>query len=174
MAPVVALMPEPVLQFFNNNGIPLSGGKLYCYTPGSGFTNLKDTYTDNTALSSNTNPVVADAAGRMAVWLDGYYDMKLTDSSGVTIWTSQNVSSLVTSGTNPLTVDMNLIDATAGTQTFTMPVGEAIIVKTDATANPVNIVCLAGKTFADGVGVSLSVKNESVTYVLIGTVYYQV
>ena len=173
MATIVLPMPDPKIQFFNNNGVPLAGGKLFTYLPGTAFGTLKATYIDSTGISTNTNPVIADAAGRMSVWLGGFYDMILQDASGVQIWSALNVSSVPTAGA-PLTGDVNLVDATSGVQTFTLPLGEAIIVKTDATANAVNVICLGGYTFADGVGVSLGVKNESVAYVLIGTVYYQV
>ena len=96
--PIVKLMPEPKIQFFTNAGLPLAGGKLYTYSPGTITTKL--TYTDNTATATNTNPVILDAAGRAGVWLDGFYDMKLTDSADVTIWTVSNVSSIDTSGVN--------------------------------------------------------------------------
>ena len=88
----VKLMPEPKIQFFSNNGIPLAGGMLYTYAPGT--YNNKATYTDSTGTSQNTNPVVLDAAGRAGVWLNGYYDMVLTDSLGSQIWSVQNVSAI--------------------------------------------------------------------------------
>ena len=168
----VTLSPMPKIQFFDNNGIPLSAGKLYTYIPGTN--NLKATYTDQTGSVQNTNPVVADAAGRMNLWLSGYYDMKLTDAAGNTIWTVLNVSSAGSASSGVLAGEVNLVSAALGAQVFTMPVGEAVIVKTDNTVNLVNVTCLGGYTFADGVGVSLAVQNESVTYTLIGTVYYKI
>lgn len=49
-------------QFFDNdNGDPLSGGKLYFYDTGT--TDLKTTYSDSAMTIENTNPVVLDAYG---------------------------------------------------------------------------------------------------------------
>ena len=57
-------------QFFDNNGNPLSGGKLYTYAAGT--TTPKTTYTSITGLTAHTNPIVLDSAGRVAtgeIWL---------------------------------------------------------------------------------------------------------
>ena len=89
--PSYKLMPEPKIQFFSNNGIPLAGGKLYSYEPGT--TTLKPTYATDIG-PANTNPVILDAGGRASVWLDGVYDMKLTDANDVQIWTQSNISVL--------------------------------------------------------------------------------
>lgn len=85
------LMPLPVMQFFASDGSPLAGGKLYTYQPSSLLP--KPTYTDSTGTTQNTNPVVMDSAGRAPIWLDGSYYMTLQDSSGVTVWTADNVVS---------------------------------------------------------------------------------
>ena len=59
------VMPVPQIQFLDNNGDPLSGGKLYTYVAGS-TTNLA-TYSDSALSSANANPVVLDAGGRATV-----------------------------------------------------------------------------------------------------------
>lgn len=48
-------------QFFDNEGDPLSGGKLYFYDTGT--TDAKTTYSDVAMSVANTNPVVLDAYG---------------------------------------------------------------------------------------------------------------
>ena len=48
-------------QFFDNEGDPLSGGKLYFYDTGT--TDAKTTYSDAAMSVANTNPVVLDAYG---------------------------------------------------------------------------------------------------------------
>jgi hypothetical protein len=89
--PIVNLMPEPYIQFFDATGnVPLAGGKLYAYAPGT--TNLKNTYTDSTGNTANSNPVILDASGRASIWLSGVYDMVLQDSTSVIIWSQNNVS----------------------------------------------------------------------------------
>lgn len=49
-------------QFFDDNGDPLSGGKIYTYAAGT--TTPLTTYTSRDGLTPNTNPVILDAAGR--------------------------------------------------------------------------------------------------------------
>lgn len=80
-------------QFFDDNGVPLNGGKIYTYQAGSS-TNLS-TYTTNNGTIANANPIVLDAAGRSTneIWLlEGYsYKFVLKDSSDVTIQTLDNL-----------------------------------------------------------------------------------
>lgn len=49
-------------QFFDDNGNPLSGGKLYTYAAGT--STPQATYTSRTGLTANTNPIILDSAGR--------------------------------------------------------------------------------------------------------------
>jgi microcystin-dependent protein len=78
-------------QFFDNNGDPLAGGKLYTYAAGSS-TPLA-TYTTAAGSVENANPVILDANGRAAVYLSGSsYKFVLKDSNDVVIWTEDNVS----------------------------------------------------------------------------------
>lgn len=56
-------------QFFDDNGNPLSGGKVYTYTAGT--TTPLTTYTSSLGTVANTNPIILDAAGRTPneIWL---------------------------------------------------------------------------------------------------------
>jgi hypothetical protein len=58
----VTLSPDARLQFFDNNGLPLAGGKLFTYIAGT--STLQATYTDSTGLIANANPIILNAAGR--------------------------------------------------------------------------------------------------------------
>ncbi len=49
-------------QFLDDNGDPLSGGKIYTYAAGT--STPQTTYTSRTGLTANTNPIILDAAGR--------------------------------------------------------------------------------------------------------------
>lgn len=49
-------------QFLDDNGNPLSGGKIYTYAAGT--STPQTTYTSRTGLTANTNPIILDAAGR--------------------------------------------------------------------------------------------------------------
>lgn len=95
----VALSPMPVLQFFGNNGLPLAGGYLYTYAPGSPGT-IKYSYVDSTGHILNQSPIVLDSAGRASIWLDGYYYMELwtgdrTAPGSSVIWSQDNISARV-------------------------------------------------------------------------------
>lgn len=84
------LPPPPKLQFFDANGNPLSGGKLYTYAAGT--TTPLATYTDSSGGTPNTNPVILDSRGEANVWLGpASYKFKLTTSTDVELWTVDNV-----------------------------------------------------------------------------------
>jgi hypothetical protein len=61
------LSPPPKMQFFGNDGLPLSGGKVYTYEKDT--TVPLATYTDSTGSVANVNPVILDAQGRADIWL---------------------------------------------------------------------------------------------------------
>lgn len=85
------LSPSPKLQFFDANGNPLVGGKLYSYTAGT--TSPLATYADSTNTSANTNPIILDARGEASVWLgaDAYYKLALYSATDVLIWSVDNI-----------------------------------------------------------------------------------
>ena len=86
------LSPTPKLQFFDANGAPLVGGKLYTYAAGT--TTPLASYTDSTGNIANTNPIVLDSRGEANVWLSGVsYKFALYTSVGVLIWTVDNINS---------------------------------------------------------------------------------
>ena len=82
-------------QFFDNNGNPLSGGKLFTYIAGT--TTPQATYTTFAGSVTRTNPIVLDAAGRVSeggeIWViaGASYKFVLTTSAGVVIATYDNL-----------------------------------------------------------------------------------
>lgn len=92
-------------QFFTNNGAPLNAGKIYTYQAGSS-TPLA-TYTSNTGLVANANPIILGTDGRPAnqIWLtDGYfYKFILKDSDDVTIQTYDNLYGIIGTAPTPPT-----------------------------------------------------------------------
>ena len=81
-------------QFFDNNGNPLSGGKIYTYEAGT--TTPLATYTSSTGNTAHTNPIVLDSAGRVPggeIWNDysKLYKFVLKTSADVTLATYDNV-----------------------------------------------------------------------------------
>lgn len=88
---MTSVATPPKLQFFDNNGNPLAGGKLYSYQAGT--TTPLATYTDYTGNTTNPNPVILDSRGEAAVWFGTQqYKLKLTTSADVEIWTVDNLN----------------------------------------------------------------------------------
>ena len=88
----VALMPFTKSQFFDNNGRPCAGCKLFTYQAGT--TTPLVSYHDSAGVIPNTNPVVMDSAGRADVWLTAVaYKLIMQNSVGVTLWSEDNISS---------------------------------------------------------------------------------
>lgn len=84
-------------QLFDDNGNPLSGGKINTYYAGT--TTLLATYTTVNGNISHTNPIILDAAGRVPaggeIWLENGigYKFVITDANNVLIGTYDNVPS---------------------------------------------------------------------------------
>lgn len=91
---MAVLFTYPFVQFFDDNGDPLSGGKIYTYQAGT--TTPKATYTTSDATIQNTNPIVLDAAGRAVVFIQGSYRIDTYDANDVLIRSVDNVTSFAT------------------------------------------------------------------------------
>lgn len=80
-------------QFFDNNGLPLNGGKIYTYAAGT--TTPQTTYTSYTGTIANSNPIILDSAGRTPeqIWAtEGVlYKYVVADSNDVIIRTWDNI-----------------------------------------------------------------------------------
>lgn len=83
-------------QFFDNNGSPLTGGKIYTYA--SGTTTNQATYTSSSGSTAHSNPIILDSAGRVPggeIWLSALqYKFVTKTSADVTIGTYDNVSGI--------------------------------------------------------------------------------
>lgn len=83
-----SLLPNAVQQFFDNNGKPLSAGKVDFYVPNSSA--RKPIWLDATKSTPLPNPVPLNAAGRpngdQGIYGDGQYRQVLKDRNGVIIW----------------------------------------------------------------------------------------
>jgi len=85
-------------QFFDNNGAPLTGGKLYTYAAGT--TTPQTTYTTSAGNVARTNPIVLNAAGRVSgsgeIWLTNgvFYKFVLQDANNVLIATYDNIAGI--------------------------------------------------------------------------------
>jgi hypothetical protein len=88
---MTSIATPPKLQFFDANGNPLAGGKLYTYAAGT--TTPLATYTDYGGGTANSNPVVLNARGEASVWFGtSQYKLKLTDADDVEVYTVDNLN----------------------------------------------------------------------------------
>lgn len=102
--PAVSLSPVAGAgwQFFDNNGNPLSGGKLFTYAAGT--TTNQATYTSSSGNTAHTNPIVLDAAGRVPggseVWLiiGSAYKFIAKTSTDVQLWSADNITGIAGAG----------------------------------------------------------------------------
>lgn len=103
-----------ILQYFNNTGVVLSGGKIYTYTAGT--SSPQTTYTDSTGITANANPIILDSAGRLpnvTIWQPAGVALKLifTDASDNPIGpTFDQVSGI----NDPTAFGAELADAASG------------------------------------------------------------
>ena len=108
-------------QLLDNSGNVLSGGKIYTYAAGT--TTQVATYTSNTGLTANSNPIVLNSAGRVPyeIWLtDGQnYKFVLKDSNDVLIGTWDNLSG-INSNFIAYTNQQEIQTATAGQTVFNL------------------------------------------------------
>lgn len=98
---MATISPLPKLQFFDANGDPLVGGKLYTYAAGT--TTPLATYTSQLATNPASNPIILNARGEAEVWLGANaYKFKLTSATGVEIWTVDNLNTADTNTINSI------------------------------------------------------------------------
>jgi len=88
---MAVVTPTAKAQFIDAAGVPLAGGFLYTYEAGT--TTPQATYTDSTAATANSNPIVLDSRGEANIWLaSANYKFRLTDANGTEIWTVDNIA----------------------------------------------------------------------------------
>lgn len=79
------LSPIPFFRELDGNGRIMPGFLIYTYDAGTDTP--KATFTDHTGDVPNSNPIVADGDGRLAIWLgSGNYKLICTDGSNATIF----------------------------------------------------------------------------------------
>lgn len=115
-------------QFFDNNGNPLTGGKIYTYEAGT--TTPAVTYTTLAGTTPHTNPIILDSAGRVPggeIWLTipDFYKFVLKTSADVTLGTWDNIQGY-SSGSI----------AYAATEVQTATAGQTLFVLTEMFYNP--------------------------------------
>lgn len=108
----------PRWQFFDNNGDPLSGGKLFWYQTGT--STPKPTFSDPALATLNSNPVILDAAGYAPdIFMDSTdYKLVVKNAADVTQYTADPVfavpAGLRGSTINSQTGDYTIVAADSG------------------------------------------------------------
>lgn len=97
--PTVNLSPigGAASQFLDNNGVILTGGKLYTYAAGT--TTPQVTYTSVAGATPHANPIILDSAGRVPggeIWLTSglTYKFGIETTTAVLIGTYDNITGI--------------------------------------------------------------------------------
>jgi hypothetical protein len=122
MAVFLSPVGGAAVQFFDNSGNVLTGGKLYSYLAGT--TTPTPTYTNSTGVTFHSNPIILDAAGRVPggeIWLaDGIqYKFVLKDANEVLIGSYDNIIGINSNFLN-YEVQQEIQTATAGQTVFNL------------------------------------------------------
>lgn len=122
----MSVNPSPLggfaTQFFDNNGVILSGGKIYTYTAGT--TTPQVTYTSASGLTPHANPIILDSAGRVPggeIWLTDslIYKFLIETSTGGLIGSYDNIFGI--NADFSATVVLNIATLRAATWPFGVP-----------------------------------------------------
>jgi hypothetical protein len=120
MAVAISIFAGAGWQFFDNGGLPLSGGLIYTYSAGTNTPIA--TYTDSTGLIANSNPIQLDSSGRppAEIWLTpgNAYKFVVKDSTSVLIRTYDNIPASAV-----LSIPLSIADGGTNNTSFQAPVG---------------------------------------------------
>ena len=122
----MSVTPSPIggfaAQFFDNNGVILSGGKIFTYAAGT--TTPQTSYTSASGVTPHSNPIILDSAGRVPggeIWLtDGLvYKFVIETATGILLGTYDNITGVNSNFVN-YTIQEEVITATAGQTVFNL------------------------------------------------------
>ena len=154
---MAVLTPSPKTAFVDAAGEPLVGGQLYTYVAGT--TTLQATYTDSTATTANTNPIILDSRGEANVWLGGaIYKFVLKDADGALIWTVDNISA-PTAAVSPVLSGNVAIDSNTSSPALTITqTGTGPALKVQDSADPDVTPFIVDATGQVGIGTATPVS----------------
>ena len=148
--------------FHTSTGDLANGYKVFFYVPGT--TTKKDTYTDSTKSTPNSNPMTLNSRGEFTtdVWLDGSYKVVFTSSTDsdppvAPIKTVDNVTSM-----------QQLITTVSKTSNYTVVESDNFKqILVDASGGAVTITLLAAATAGDGFTIGIKKIDSSANVVTI-------
>ena len=132
---MAVVTPTAKAQFIDAAGIPLAGGFLYTYEAGT--TTPQATYTDSTASTANSNPIVLDSRGEANIWLSSAnYKFKLTDANGTEIWTVDNIAAPSTALSPVFSSNVTISANTSGPALLITQTGAGAAIRVQDSADP--------------------------------------
>ena len=132
---MAVITPTPKSQFIDAAGIPLAGGFVYTYAAGT--TTPQATYTDSTAATANSNPIVLDSRGEANIWLSSSnYKFKLTDADGTEIWTVDNIAAPSTALSPVFSSNVTISADTSGPALLVTQIGAGSAIRVQDSADP--------------------------------------
>jgi hypothetical protein len=154
---MAVLTPSPKTTFVDAAGEPLVGGQLYTYVAGT--TTLQATYTDSTATTANTNPIILDSRGEANVWLGGaIYKFVLKDADGALIWTVDNISA-PTAAVSPVLSGNVTIDSNTSSPALTITqTGTGAALRVQDSADPDATPFIVDSNGSVGIGTATPVS----------------
>lgn len=159
-------------QFFDNEGKPLAGGKIFTYE-GSSWTVQKATFTSSAGDVMNSNPLVLDSSGRVqtSIWLTAgvTYNFVLTNSQDTAITSVGDVTG--TAAATGTSAGSGAVWNLVATPTYVAPtqflVGENLVSEFTV-GNRVQITQSGNFVYGTVNAVTFSYPNTTVTLVLDG------
>ena len=114
---MAGLSPTPKQQIFGTDGEPLVGGKIYTYAAGTSTPIA--TYTDYSAATANTNPIILDSLGQANIWLLSTVSYKfiVRTATDVLLYTVDNIA--IPLDVNSFSSPPPIGDVTPNTGSFT-------------------------------------------------------
>jgi microcystin-dependent protein len=148
---MAVVTPTAKAQFIDAAGVPLAGGFLYTYEAGT--TTPQATYTDSTAATANSNPIVLDARGEANIWLSSAnYKFKLTDSNGTEIWTVDNIAAPSTALSPVFSSNVTISANTSGPALLVTQTGAGAAIRVQDSADPDSSPFVVDTTGQVGIG----------------------
>ena len=148
---MAVVTPTAKAQFIDAAGIPLAGGFLYTYEAGT--TTPQATYTDSTAATANSNPIVLDSRGEANIWLaSANYKFKLTDANGTEIWTVDNIAAPSTALSPVFTSNVTISTNSSGPALLITQSGAGPIIRAVNPADPAEVFFTVTNDGSVGIG----------------------
>lgn len=154
---MASLYPNGRQQYFNNEGVPLAGGKVYTYVAGT--LTKKKTWQDHEETIENTNPVILNARGEALIYMRGSYKMELRDAEDNQIWVTQEIGNGDIDDERDLAIAAVEAEKDASLVEMQLVVDQAEVARDAATVNAGVYVSVAAGLAAVADGVQFQVVS---------------